>query len=121
MEPAPRTTGIGDSRDGRTVTGEDAADSVGRIPAEGDGACLVHGGAERADGGESVVRLRHNLQAPLAVEKHAVTPAREIAVETRVPRLVQVGMARDTRVEGSADQFLDLSAITGEDPRPAAA
>ena len=120
MEPAQRATGIGDRRNGRSVTSEDAADSVVQIRAEGNGTCLVHRGAKRADGGESVVSLRQYLQAPLAIEERALTPAREVAVEARVPRIVQVGMARDALVDGSADQFLDLSAITGEDRGPAA-
>ncbi|NUR76413.1 MAG: hypothetical protein HOQ28_09040 [Thermoleophilia bacterium] len=116
MESAPRAGGVGDRCNGGAVSGEDAADSVSRIRAEGNGACLVHRGAERANGREGAAGVRHYLQAPVSVEERALTAARKLAVEARVPRVIQVGMARDACVEGSLDDLLDLSSDTREDP-----
>jgi hypothetical protein len=119
VEPAPRAVRVGDRRERGTVTGEDRADAVGGIRAKGNCAGLVHRGAERADGRETSAGVRHHLQAPLAAEEDALTAERELAVETRVPRIVQVGMARDACVQGSIDQLVDRAAIAGEEPRAA--
>ncbi len=119
MEPAPTAAGVGDRRDSSAVAREDAAHSVRGIRAEGNGARLVHGRTKRADGRESAVSVRHHLQAAVSEEKHALTAPRKFSVEARVPRVIEVGMARDACVERSPHQFLDPSAGPGEDPRAA--
>ena len=69
MEPAPTVVGVGDRRDSGAVAGEDPADSVRRIRAEGNGACLVH---RRADRRESTVGVSHYPQVPVPEEEHAL-------------------------------------------------